>query len=142
MTRPFAGFIGRSSLIGLLALSGASVTAGSFESPVADPAPASEAVVQVWGARTRGAKGIFGVHTWVAVKPEKAAAHDDDQAFIQLGIRPEVLPMLQKMGIHTVSQLREMKPGKLLNDLGGIRKKLKLDQVTPVTLPEIEGWLK
>jgi len=73
MTRPFAGFIGRSSLIGLLALSGASVTAGSFESPVADPAPASEAVVQVWGARTRGAKGIFGVHTWVAVKPEGAS---------------------------------------------------------------------
>ena len=72
-TRPFARFLGRSSLIGLLALSGPSVTAGSSESPLADPAPASEAVVQVWGARTRGAKGIFGVHTWVAVKPEGAS---------------------------------------------------------------------
>jgi lysyl-tRNA synthetase class 2 len=76
------------------------------------------------------------------MKPENTAAHDDDQSFIVLGVRPELLPMLQKMGIHTVAQLREMKPGKLLNDIGGMRKKLKLEQVPPVTLPEIEGWLK
>jgi Protein of unknown function (DUF3750) len=35
-------------------------------------AGASEPVVQVWGARTRGAKGIFGVHSWIAVKPSGA----------------------------------------------------------------------
>jgi hypothetical protein len=34
-----------------------------------DPAVTKEAVVQVYGARTMGVKGIFGVHTWVAVKP-------------------------------------------------------------------------
>jgi hypothetical protein len=38
-----------------------------------DPAVVKEAVVQVYGARTIGAKGIFGVHTWVAVKPTDAA---------------------------------------------------------------------
>ena len=32
----------------------------------------SEAVVQVYGARTLGLKGLFGVHTWVAVKPTDA----------------------------------------------------------------------
>ena len=37
-----------------------------------DPAQVREAVVQVYGARTMGAKGIFGVHTWVAVKPTDA----------------------------------------------------------------------
>ena len=37
-----------------------------------DPAELKEAVVQVYGARTYGAKGLFGVHTWVAVKPSKA----------------------------------------------------------------------
>ena len=30
--------------------------------------------MQVYGARTMGAKGIFGVHTWVAVKPTDASA--------------------------------------------------------------------
>jgi len=37
------------------------------------PAELKEAVVQVYGARTIGAKGLFGVHTWVAVKPAEAA---------------------------------------------------------------------
>jgi len=37
-----------------------------------DPAQVREAVVQVYGARTMGAKGMFGVHTWVAVKPTDA----------------------------------------------------------------------
>jgi hypothetical protein len=34
-----------------------------------------EAVVQVYAARTWGARGLFGVHTWVAVKPAAAPAY-------------------------------------------------------------------
>jgi hypothetical protein len=37
-----------------------------------DPTDVREAMVQVYGARTIGAKGLFGVHTWVAVKPTDA----------------------------------------------------------------------
>jgi len=37
-----------------------------------DPAKTPEAVIQVYGARVWGAKGIVGVHTWVAVKPTNA----------------------------------------------------------------------
>jgi len=37
-----------------------------------DPAELKEAVVQVYGARVIGVKGLFGVHTWVAVKPAEA----------------------------------------------------------------------
>ena len=40
-----------------------------------DPAATREAVVQVYGARTWGWKGYFGVHTWVAVKPTDAKAY-------------------------------------------------------------------
>ncbi|HJS39348.1 MAG TPA: DUF3750 domain-containing protein [Burkholderiales bacterium] len=40
-----------------------------------DPAATPEAVVQVYGARTVGARGVFGVHTWVAVKPPRAAGY-------------------------------------------------------------------
>lgn len=39
-----------------------------------DPASTPEAVVQVYGARTWGWRGAFGVHTWVAVKPTNAKA--------------------------------------------------------------------
>ena len=59
-------------LIALLVLTGASVTAENAEPLAHDPEVVKEAVVQVWGARTRGAKGIFGVHTWIAVKPQDA----------------------------------------------------------------------
>ncbi len=37
-----------------------------------DPAVVKEAMVQVYGARTVGAKGVFGVHTWVAAKATDA----------------------------------------------------------------------
>jgi hypothetical protein len=40
-----------------------------------DPAATPEAVVQVYGARTWGWRGTFGVHTWVAVKPTGAGAY-------------------------------------------------------------------
>ena len=36
---------------------------------------AQDAVVQVYGARTLGIKGLFGVHTWVAVKPAEAKTY-------------------------------------------------------------------
>ena len=63
----------------LFAAAGATVIAQDWRSagrePVGlapDPALVKEAVVQVYGARAVGAKGLFGVHTWVAVKPTNA----------------------------------------------------------------------
>jgi len=40
-----------------------------------DPAVTPEAVVQAYAARTWGWRGYFGVHTWIAVKPERAQAY-------------------------------------------------------------------
>jgi hypothetical protein len=63
----------------LVGAGGASVTAQDWRTasrePVGlapDPALVNEAIVQVYGARALGAKGFFGVHTWVAVKPTGA----------------------------------------------------------------------
>lgn len=63
----------------LIGAGGASVTAQDWRTasrePVGlapDPALVEEAIVQVYGARAKGAKGFFGVHTWVAVKPTGA----------------------------------------------------------------------
>ncbi len=76
------------------------------------------------------------------MKPEKHAHVSHEGEFREAGVREELLPIIQKLGILTVAQLRETKASKLLNDIGGMRKKLKLDAVAPVTLPEIEGWQK
>jgi hypothetical protein len=56
-----------------LIVGGASVVAQPAPMALApDPAIVREAVVQVYGARTLGVKGLFGVHTWIAVKPTDA----------------------------------------------------------------------
>jgi hypothetical protein len=65
----------------LFAAAGATVIAQDWRSasrePVGlapDPTLVKEAVVQVYGARAVGLKGLFGVHTWVAVKPTHATS--------------------------------------------------------------------
>ena len=50
------------------------VSTGAHAGLAPDPATTPEPVVQVYGARTLGVKGIFGVHTWVAVKPANAVS--------------------------------------------------------------------
>jgi Protein of unknown function (DUF3750) len=40
-----------------------------------DPAATPQAVVQVYAARTVGVRGLFGVHSWIAVKPAEAKAY-------------------------------------------------------------------
>jgi len=76
------------------------------------------------------------------MKPEKQSMAGDLQEFREAGVREELPPLLQKLNIISVDQLREIKPSKLLNDIGGLRKKLKLDSIAAITLPEIESWQK
>jgi hypothetical protein len=45
----------------------------SAQSP--DPAETPEAVVQVYAARTVGWRGVMAVHSWISVKPSRAAAY-------------------------------------------------------------------
>lgn len=49
-------------------------TRASRESAGLAPSPETkrEAVVQVYGARTFGWRGVFAIHTWISVKPEGA----------------------------------------------------------------------
>jgi len=76
------------------------------------------------------------------MKPEKHEEVNVEEDFVALGIRAELIPIIQKLGIHSVVKLKETKPTKLFNDIPGMRKKLKLDAVQNPTLEEIEGWLK
>lgn len=75
------------------------------------------------------------------MKPEKAAGESGDQDFEAAGVRAELIPILHKLGVMSVTQLKGIKATKLFNDIPGMRKKLKLEIQNP-TLQEIEGWLK
>jgi lysyl-tRNA synthetase, class II len=76
------------------------------------------------------------------MKPEKPVAGFDPLEFEAAGVRAELIPVLQKIGIQSLAQMKEMKASKLFNDVCGTRKKMKLETVQNPTLQEVEGWLK
>lgn len=73
------------------------------------------------------------------MRPEKVAKVTAVADYVELGIPEEWVPVLQKMGFHTIESLKEANPNKVFNDLGGMRKKMKLD----ITLPskdQVTSW--
>lgn len=87
------------------------------------------------------ASSIQDVLFFPQMKPEKNQTGNIERELEALGVRAEVIQLIQKMGIQSIVQLKEIKATKLFNDLAGMRKKLKLEIANP-TLEEIEGWLK
>jgi len=61
-------------------------------------------------------------------KKAKVATADD---FIKIGVPAEWVQVLNKMGFNTIEELKAANPNKVFNDLGGMRKKLKLDITMP-----------
>jgi lysyl-tRNA synthetase class 2 len=76
------------------------------------------------------------------MKPEKQGGGFTEREAESIGIRNDLFPILQKLGIQSVEQLKASKASKLFNDVCGLRKKLKLENVQNPTLEEVEGWLK
>ena len=75
------------------------------------------------------------------MRPEKKPETSSDKEFMERGV-PEVwVPVLRKLNINTIDQLKAANPNKLLNDLGGMRKKLKMD-VPAVPLDTIKTWIE
>ncbi|PKP18380.1 MAG: lysine--tRNA ligase, partial [Bacteroidetes bacterium HGW-Bacteroidetes-22] len=74
------------------------------------------------------------------MKPEKKAVVSIDEDFVSLGIPAPWIPVLRQAGYQTIEALRKIAPGALFNQLGGLRKKNKLDVAMP-TQDEVKSWL-
>lgn len=76
------------------------------------------------------------------MKPEKKAASDPEEKYIEKGIPAEWIEPLKKLGFATVAKLKEVeKAGKLANDLNGFNKKNKLG-LQGLSPQAVEEWLK
>ncbi|QKJ31604.1 lysine--tRNA ligase [Mucilaginibacter mali] len=75
------------------------------------------------------------------MRPEKKAKVATADDFIAAGVPAEWVPVLNKMGFNTVEELKAGNPNKVFNDLGGMRKKLKLDIPMP-TKDEVMKWFE
>lgn len=73
------------------------------------------------------------------MRPEKKEVVDSPEKYTALGIAPEWVAPIQKLGYTTIAKLQEVKPGKLHNDLCGLNKKEKLSLKNP-TIDEVKGW--
>ncbi|MFZ4262729.1 lysine--tRNA ligase [Sphingobacterium sp. HJSM2_6] len=71
------------------------------------------------------------------MRPEKVAKATSLADYLALGIPEEWVPVLQKMGFLTIESLKEANPNKVFNDLGGMRKKMKL----AISMPSKEDVL-
>jgi lysyl-tRNA synthetase class 2 len=76
------------------------------------------------------------------MKPEVASAIAAELDYVAVGIREDLIPVFQKIGITTLAQLKEVKASKLFNDVCGMRKKMKLENVQNPTMAEVEEWLR
>lgn len=73
------------------------------------------------------------------MRPEKVATVASVEDYEALGVPAAWVPVLQKMGFTTIEALKEATPNKVFNDLGGMRKKMKLDISLP-SKEEVLAW--
>ena len=65
------------------------------------------------------------------MRPEKKSESATESEYQAIGVPVEWIPVLQKMGFMTIQSIKEANPNKVFNDLGGMRKKLKLEISIP-----------
>jgi len=75
------------------------------------------------------------------MRPEKKLKVASVDDFKAIGVPQEWVPVLLKMGFNTIEELKAANSNKVFNDLGGMRKKLKLDITIP-SKEEVMLWFE
>lgn len=75
------------------------------------------------------------------MRPEKKADVSTEADFVAAGVPAQWVPAVQQLGFQTVAQLKAANPNKLFNDLGGVRKKLKMTEVPMPKVEEVKEWV-
>ena len=73
------------------------------------------------------------------MRPEKIVQPTSIDDFVKIGVPAAWVPVLQKMGFNSVEELKAGNANKVFNDMGGMRKKLKLDITIP-SKEEVMQW--
>ncbi len=76
------------------------------------------------------------------MKPEKKEKTLTTAEYKKIGIREDLIPVIQKLGLVKMEQFSEANPNKLFNDVCGMRKKLKLKEVKNPAKEEVEKWIE
>ncbi len=88
-----------------------------------------------------GQTSIQEVLLFPQMRPEKKTKKDPVSKYIELGIPEGWVPVLQHAGYNQISDLRDLNPNKLHQELCGLRKKHKLELTNP-SLDEVKLWVE
>jgi lysyl-tRNA synthetase class 2 len=75
------------------------------------------------------------------MRPEKREKVSTDEEFKAMGVPDAWIPLIRKAGYTTVEALKKANPNKLINDLSGLRKKLKVE-IPALRIDDVQSWLK
>ena len=88
-----------------------------------------------------GQSTIQEVLFFAQMRPEKVIPKDAPAKFMELGIAEDWVPVIQKAGYNLVTDMKDVNPQKLHQDICGINKKYKLELANP-TVDEVAGWIE
>lgn len=86
-------------------------------------------------------KSIQDVLFFPQMKPEQKPQIASDGDFESIGVRTDLIPVLRKLGLNKIDDIKSANPNKLFNDVCGTRKKLKLNDVKNPSLEEVKAWI-
>ncbi len=74
------------------------------------------------------------------MRPEKVTPKDPAAKYMELGIPEEWVALIQKAGYNQISDMKEVNPQKLHQEICGINKKYKLELTNP-SVDTVAGWI-
>ncbi len=87
-----------------------------------------------------GQSSIQEVLFFPQMRPEKKPQRDPDAKYTAIGIRAELVPVLQKAGYNAVSDMKDANPQKLQMQIGDVIRKYKLAIAKP-GVDEVAVWI-
>ncbi len=86
-------------------------------------------------------KSIQDVIFFPQMKPEKVEQVASIKDYTSIGVPEDLVPVLQKLGLLSIEQIKAVPPNKLFNNVCGMRKKMKLQQVKNPSLDDVTHWV-
>ena len=74
------------------------------------------------------------------MRPEKKIPKDSDDKYAAIGVAEALVPVLQKAGYNLVSDMKDVNPQKLQQQVGEVIKKYKLDIEKP-SVNDVAEWI-
>ena len=75
------------------------------------------------------------------MKPEKQFLLPTSKDYMALGAGEGQAKILTAMNFASIDDFKKASPNKVFNDMGGLRKKLKVEEPLP-TLEDLKSWME